>query len=182
MEPSLSPLLNPDGTRPKKRSSSTPAQELIDHAVEAALSKKATDVVVMDLRPVDGPAEFFVLCTGTSDLQIKAIADAVDEQIREEVGERPWHVEGYAHKQWVLLDYVDVVVHVFDAERRAYYNLERLWADAEVYRVEDEAGTHVGSTTDAGVDPAPATDGSTNVGSTTDAGVDPAPATDAGQA
>lgn len=150
MESSLSPLLNANPARPKKRTSPTPARQLVDYAVEAALSKKATDVVVMDLRPVEGPAEYFVLCTGESDLQIKAIADAVDMQIREETGERPWHVEGYAHKQWVLLDYVDVVVHVFDAERRAYYNLERLWADAEIHEVEDEANPNVASSSDAG--------------------------------
>ena len=114
-------------------------RELVNEAVEAALSKKARDIVIMDLRTVNGPATYFVLCTGDSELQIKAIVDGIRERVREQIGERPWHVEGYASKQWVLVDYVDTVVHVFDPERRAFYNLERLWADAPIEHVEDDA-------------------------------------------
>lgn len=109
------------------------------HAVDAALSKKAHDVTVMDMRGVSGVADYFVMCTGDSDLQIRAIADAVDEELREKLGERPWHREGYEHLQWVLLDYVDVVIHIFSREKRAFYELERLWGDAPIELVPEDA-------------------------------------------
>ncbi|NKO01022.1 ribosome silencing factor, partial [Weissella cibaria] len=83
-------------------------------------------------------ADYFVLCTGDSDLQIKAIADAVEERIREACRERPWHREGYEHRQWVLIDYVDLVVHIFNPEKRLFYDLERLWGDAPAERVPDD--------------------------------------------
>lgn len=114
------------------------------HAVDAVLSKKAHDVTVLDMRGVSGVADYFVMCTGDSDLQIRAIADAVDERLREELGERPWHREGYEHLQWVLLDYVDLVVHIFSQEKRTFYGLERLWGDAPVEQVpEDGSGESV---------------------------------------
>ncbi len=112
------------------RTTQNPVRVLAAHAVEAALDKKALDIVVMDLQGVSGFADMFVVCTGESELQVKAIADAVVDTIREEAQERPWHKEGYEHKQWILLDYVDLVVHVLNPERRAFYGLERLWGDA----------------------------------------------------
>lgn len=122
-----------------KRSSSNPTRVLAAHAIDAALSKKAHDVTVMDMRSVSGVADFFVLCTGDSDLQVRAIADAVGENLKDELGERPWHREGYEHLQWVLLDYVDLVVHVFSPEKRIFYGLERLWGDAPVEQVPENA-------------------------------------------
>ena len=115
-----------------------PVQVLAAHAVDAVLSKKGHDVTVMDMRQVSGVADYFVLCTGDSDLQIRAIAEAVQDRIREECSEKPWHTEGNDHYKWVLLDYVDLVVHVFNEEKRAFYNLERLWGDAPVEHVPDE--------------------------------------------
>ena len=114
----------------RKRSSSADSSLLTRLIVEAAKSKKAKDILLIDMRGVSEIADYFVICTGESDLQIKAIVDGVDEDVRKAIGERPWRTEGYDARQWVLLDYVDVVVHVFDRERRSYYNLERLWADA----------------------------------------------------
>lgn len=114
----------------RKRSSSTDSSLLTRLIVEAAKAKKAKDILLIDMRGVSEIADFFVICTGESDLQIKAIVDGVDDDVRAAIGERPWRTEGYEARQWVLLDYVDVVVHVFDRERRSYYNLERLWADA----------------------------------------------------
>ena len=84
----------------------------------------------MDMRSVSGLADYFLLCTGTSDNQVRAIQDSVEERLREVAEVRPWHREGQEHRQWVLLDYVDLVVHIFSPERRAFYNLERLWNDA----------------------------------------------------
>ena len=112
--------------------------ELASHAVDAMLDKKAHDVVVLDLRGVSGVAEFFVLGTGSSDLQVRAIANAVEAQIEETCDERPWHTEGTDHLKWVLLDYVDLVVHIFSEEKREHYDLERLWGEAESEHVPEE--------------------------------------------
>lgn len=112
------------------------ARALARLTAELAISKKAFDVVLMDLRKVSGPADYFVLCTADSDTQVKAIADAI-QQGTDERGIRPWHVEGLSALSWVLLDYVDVVVHVFLKETRSFYNLERLWSDARLYPVQD---------------------------------------------
>lgn len=131
--------LIPERTQDKKRQTPTPTQTLARYAVEAILDKKGRDITVMDLRGISGVADFFVLCTGDSDLQIKAIADAVRAAIREQADERPWHTEGYEHRQWVLLDYVDLVVHIFTEERRGFYDLERLWGDAPTEAVPDDA-------------------------------------------
>lgn len=122
-------------TTAKRRYSSTPADALTLHAVNAALDKKADDVVIIDMRAVSGVADYFVICSGASDIQVKAICEHIEERIRYACQERPWHREGEQHRQWVLLDYVDLVVHVFSPERRAFYDLERLWSDAPLARV-----------------------------------------------
>jgi ribosome-associated protein len=97
--------------------------------VTAAASKKATNITVLDLRKAAAFTDFFVICTGHSTRQIKAIADAIEETLG---GERikPAHVEGYQRAEWVLLDYFDFVVHVFNEETRTFYGLERLWGNA----------------------------------------------------
>jgi ribosome-associated protein len=100
------------------------------------LSKKASDVVIIDLKKVTSTADYFVLCSADSDTQVKAIADAVRDGT-EEVGEIPWQFEGYQALNWVVVDYVDVVAHVFYKEARAFYNLDRLWNDAKITKVHD---------------------------------------------
>lgn len=109
--------------------------------VDAALSKKATSVAVMEMHDVSGVADYFVLCNGTSDIQIRAISDEIQAQVKEELDERPWHREGVEHNTWVVLDYVDVVVHIMDPEKRAYYLLERLWGDANTEFVDDDGSS-----------------------------------------
>ncbi len=104
-------------------------KQLVERAAELALTKKALGVIALDLRGLSSSCDFFLICHGTSEVQVKAIADAIRDGLRDE-GERVWHTEGYEARQWILLDYVDVVVHVFEAERRDYYQLERLWGDA----------------------------------------------------
>ncbi|MEM6336575.1 MAG: ribosome silencing factor [Bacteroidota bacterium] len=125
----------------KKRETSTPSHHLARQVALAMLDKKAADVAVLDMRGISGVADFFVLGTGAADLQIRAIADGVRESVLDEYAERPWHVEGYGERRWVVLDYVDVVAHVFDQERREFYDLERLWADAPKETVGEEATT-----------------------------------------
>ena len=129
----------PKARNVRKRSNRNHVGVLAAEAAEAMLDKKALDVTVMDMREVSGVADVFVIATGESDLQIKAIADAVTERIRERLQERPWHVEGYEGRQWVLLDYVDLVVHVFSTDKRQFYDLERLWGDAPREQVDPEA-------------------------------------------
>ena len=109
---------------------------LAKEVARLALTKKAADVVIMDLRGLTSVADFFVVCSGDSDPQIRAIADAVDEGL-ELKGAVVWHKES-GSPNWVLLDYVDVVVHVFHKNTRAFYSLEKLWGDAKIQRVEDE--------------------------------------------
>lgn len=93
------------------------------------MSKKAIDPVALDLRSVAGVADYFLICSGASEVQVKAIAEAVEEKLHEQ-GASPWHVEGLSGRRWVLLDYVEFVVHVFHEKTREYYLLERLWGDA----------------------------------------------------
>jgi ribosome-associated protein len=103
---------------------------------ELALTKKAHDVVLMDLRKLEAATDFFIVCSADSDTHVKAVADGIERGM-DARGIGVWRTEGYQSLQWVLLDYVDVVVHVFQKEFRSFYNLERLWSEAVVSSVED---------------------------------------------
>lgn len=105
------------------------ALRLLRAAAAAAVAKKAIDPVALDLRTLAGVADYFLICSGASEVQVKAIAEAVEEQLHQQ-GAAPWHVEGLSGRRWVLLDYVELVVHVFHEKTREYYLLERLWGDA----------------------------------------------------
>jgi ribosome-associated protein len=107
----------------------TSALDLVRRAAHAALSKKAHDLIALDLRDLEGVSDYFFICSAGSDVQVKAVAEAVEEKLRE-VGARPWHIEGLEGRRWVLLDYVEMVVHVFHQKTREYYMLDRLWGDA----------------------------------------------------
>jgi ribosome-associated protein len=111
---------------------------LSETIVKGMQEKKASDIVVMDLRKVkNAVADFFVICSGNSDKQLDAIADSVDQEVYKALKENPWHTEGKNNKEWMLLDYIDVVVHVFRKDRREFYALERLWGDADIREIED---------------------------------------------
>ncbi|HET9950355.1 MAG TPA: ribosome silencing factor [Candidatus Eisenbacteria bacterium] len=112
------------------------AHDLARAAARLTLTKRAEDVAILDLRELDGVADFFVLATGNSEVQVRAIADAVDEGM-DAMGLKPWHSEGYEARRWILLDYVDVVVHVFHAKAREYYLLDKLWGDARRENITD---------------------------------------------
>jgi ribosome-associated protein len=109
----------------------------VGRAVRAALDKKAHDVVVLDLRHTPAFTDFFVLCSGQNQRQVKAIADAIEEALRA-ARVRPAHVEGYDRAEWVLMDFFNFIVHVFTPQTRAFYSLERLWGDAERIEVNDD--------------------------------------------
>lgn len=112
------------------------SRTLAKNVAKFALSKKSSDVLLMDLRKVTAPADFFVLCSADSDTHVRAIADAVRHGA-DEIGVRLWQSEGFSGLTWIILDYVDVVVHVFKKDVRSFYNLERLWGDAVITHVED---------------------------------------------
>lgn len=109
-------------------------QPLLQDIVELALQKKAKALVALDIRGLSSVTDFFVICSGDSEPQVKAISD----NIRKGTPHKPRHLEGYENLNWVLMDYFDVVVHVFKNEERDYYNLEHLWADAPVEDFSDE--------------------------------------------
>ena len=112
----------------KTASRRLPAQ--VQRAIAAAQDRKAVDLVVLDLRPANGFADYFLVCSGTNPRQIKAISDAIQESLSER-GIRPAHVEGYDRAGWILLDYFDFIVHIFSPDARAFYALERLWGSAK---------------------------------------------------
>jgi ribosome-associated protein len=98
-------------------------------AVQAADSKKATGIRVLDLRPITSFADFFVICQGSNQRQIQAVCDEVESALKLQ-GERAISVEGYGNAEWILMDYGDLVVHIFSDQARAYYDLDRLWREA----------------------------------------------------
>lgn len=104
---------------------------------EALLEKKAEKVRVLDVRNLTTLTDFFIVCQGNSDTQIKALANNVTEKIKEQTGEHVWRKEGLESRRWVVLDYVDVVVHIFNEETRSFYGLENMWNDAKVIDIAD---------------------------------------------
>lgn len=118
----------------KKSSGSKTKNLLLNHIAELALQKKAANVISLDIRNLSSVTNHYLICSADTEPQVKAIAD----NIRKGTLEKPWHLEGYEKLKWVLLDYVDVIVHVFRSEERYYYNLERLWADAPKIKFFDE--------------------------------------------
>jgi ribosome-associated protein len=109
----------------------------VARAAELALERKAQDVLILDLRGISSATDFFVIATGTSDIQVKAVSEHVIEESKKE-GQRPAHVEGLRTGRWVLLDFIDFVVHVFHPEAREFYQLETLWGDAPMLEAVDE--------------------------------------------
>ena len=116
-------------TRRARPSSGPSATLLLKSAARAALAKKGHDLVVLDLRDLGAVCDYFLLCSASNEVQVKAVVENIEEKLREH-GLKPWHVEGLEGRRWVLLDYVEVVVHVFHEKTREYYLLDRLWGDA----------------------------------------------------
>ncbi len=113
------------------------ARTIAKKIADLMISKKAHNVVILDLKKLTTAADYFVICSTDSDTQVRAVADAVRNGM-EESNERVWHYEGYQALKWVVLDYVDVVAHIFYKEDRSFYNLERLWGDAKKTEVKDK--------------------------------------------
>ena len=120
--------------RSRTRTDAALVRELAAAAAAEAVERKGTDVTLLDLRGLTTATDWFVLVSGESDIQVRSIAERIEERLAKDFDARPWHVEGLKQTRWVLLDYVDFVVHVFHREARSFYDLDRLWGDAPVER------------------------------------------------
>lgn len=110
---------------------------LIEVITEAMLDRKAEDITVLDVHELTTLTDKFVVCHASTDIQIKAIANNITKETQEKLGEKAWKEEGLESRRWVILDYVNVVVHIFKQELREYYALERMWNDAPVRKIEE---------------------------------------------
>lgn len=113
------------------------ADQLIEAIGEALLSKKAENILRLDVRNLTTLTDYFIVCHATSDSQVKALADVVIEDVKNTFGERVWRKEGHTTNRWIVLDYVNVVVHIFLRDLREYYGIERMWSDAEISEIKD---------------------------------------------
>lgn len=119
--------------RPVKTVSDKQTTDLVDAIIDGMQEKKAKNITIINLTGIENSvADFFVICDADSKTHVEAIADSVDEVVQKSTNERPFHAEGFENAEWILMDYINVVVHVFQKEIRDYYNLEALWADAEI--------------------------------------------------
>ncbi|MCU0340188.1 MAG: ribosome silencing factor [Spirosomaceae bacterium] len=122
----------------QRKSNTISSEQLCQLVVKGMQEKKGVDIVVMDLRDVKNAfTDFFVICTGNSDTQIEALADSVEVEVQKITNELPWQREGRLAKEWILLDYIDVIAHVFKKDRREHYGLEQLWGDAVITEIEE---------------------------------------------
>lgn len=126
--------MNRPARRSRTRTDAALVRELAAAAAAEAVERKGTDVTLLDLRGLTTATDWFVLVSGESDIQVRSIAERIEERLAKDFDARPWHVEGLKQTRWVLLDYVDFVVHVFHRESRSFYDLDRLWGDAPVER------------------------------------------------
>ena len=114
------------------------AQQLLDSVIEGMQEKKAKNIVVLDMLNLKtAPADYFVICHGDSNKQVEAIASSVDEFVKKKTGEDALHTEGKENAEWILLDYFNVVVHIFQQEKRNFFDIEGLWGDARIRTIED---------------------------------------------
>ncbi len=114
------------------------SKNLVELVIEGMKEKKALDITVMDVSDLTTLTDYFVICSGSSDTQIKAIADSVEEQVLKLTGEKPWKKEGIQARNWIILDFINIVVHVMSKEKREFYSIERVWNDARVTYIDNE--------------------------------------------
>lgn len=122
----------------KKTDKTHPFPKLVDAIVEGMENIKASNITILDLTELENSVcDYFVVCEGNSNTQVRAISNSVEENVRKSLSEKPWHVEGQDHSEWVLMDYVNTVAHVFRGETRKFYDLESLWGDARITALEN---------------------------------------------
>lgn len=123
-----------------KKSRKAETEILVKEIVNGLLEKKGKEIVTLDLREIENAVtDFYVICSGDSNTQVNALAGSVEEEVRKALKDKPWHVEGTSNGEWVLMDYVNVVVHIFQRGQREHYNIEGLWADAIVKEYDEVA-------------------------------------------
>ena len=123
----------------KKQQESNNTSKLLNSIIEGIKEKKGIDIVKIDLTKIDySECKYFVICQGNSTVQAESIAQSVEETVEKETGETAWHKDGYKNAIWILLDYGEVMVHVFQKDARKFYDLENLWADAKTEKIETE--------------------------------------------
>lgn len=115
------------------------SKNLVEMIIEGLKKKKAIDIVVLDVSELTTLTDYFVICSGNSDTQIKAIADSVEDELLEKAGEKAWKKEGLQARSWIILDFINTVVHVMSKDKREFYDIERMWNDAKVTHIENEA-------------------------------------------
>lgn len=114
------------------------SEEMVNCVVNGIQNKKGMDITIMDLRSIENNfTDYFVVCSGSSDTQIDAISESIEKEMSEKLNLKPHSSEGKSSKEWVLMDYFDVIVHVFLKDKRKYYQIEDLWGDANFTRIED---------------------------------------------
>ncbi len=115
------------------------SKEMVEIVTEALLSRKGKEITVLDISDLTTLTDYFVVCHGSSDVQVKALADAVEEDLLKKLGEKAWKKEGLQGRAWIILDFVNIVVHVMSKEKRDFYGLERMWNDAKITHIKDES-------------------------------------------
>jgi len=121
----------------RKKKKKDNSESLLKLIVEAMQEKKAKEIAILNLKKIDkSVCEYYVICHADSNIQVEAIAKNVDGFVKKKSGEDPWHTEGFQNAEWILLDYVNIVVHVFQKHARDFYGVERLWADAEIKHID----------------------------------------------
>lgn len=120
---------SPPKHHPERTATRLTAEDLARRCADLAADRRAEDIIILDLRDLSSVADYFVVASADASVQLRAVADRIEEGI-ESQGEQIWHREGYQNSQWIVLDYVDVVCHLFLKEKREFYQLERLWGDA----------------------------------------------------
>ena len=114
----------------------TAADSMAEAIIRGLQEKKGKDIVMLDLRNLNSSVtDIFIVCHGDSSTHLEGLARSVEETVETEIGESPFHIEGKQNAQWILMDYISVVVHIFQPEQRAYYGIERLWADAHIHEI-----------------------------------------------
>ncbi len=124
-------------SKKEEKENSPEIENTLHYAIEGLLNKKGLDVVFIDLKKINSSVcDYFVICHGTSNTHVSALAESVEDEVRNNTGFKPSYREGFANAEWILIDYIDVVVHIFQEDIRNFYQLETLWADAPIKKVE----------------------------------------------
>lgn len=121
----------------RKRKAKNNSEILVEVVIKGMQEKKAEEIIKIDFKKINNSiCDYFIICHGNSGTHANSISDSIEFEVRKKINTKPWHKEGMANAEWILLDYIDVVVHIFQYEARNFYRLENLWGDAEITKIE----------------------------------------------